>query len=85
VLSNSVQRGVTQPFILAMQLITLATEHAHHVALHIDARRIEGMFVALFASFVGMKAVRPLINRRFAWVLNSVLMVSGALMIASAS
>jgi hypothetical protein len=81
---KSVQRGVTQPFILAMQLTTLAAMHAQHVTLHLDALRIEGMFVALFAAFVGMKIFRSLSNRQFAWVLNSLLMVSGALMVARA-
>jgi uncharacterized membrane protein YfcA len=82
---KSVQRGVTQPFILTMQLITLAAMHAQHVALHLDALRIEGMFVALFAAFLGMKVFRSLSNRQFAWLLNSLLMISGALMIARAS
>ncbi|HEY1431018.1 MAG TPA: sulfite exporter TauE/SafE family protein [Stellaceae bacterium] len=81
---KSVQRAVTQPFILAMQLITLVTMQAQHLAVHIDAMRIEGMFVALFAAFIGMRVFRSLSNRQFAWVLNGLLMVSGALMIACA-
>ena len=82
---KSVQRGVTQPFILAMQLITLAAMHMQHVAVHLDSLRIEGMAVALFASFLGMKLFRSLSNRQFAWLLNSLLMVSGALLIVRAS
>ncbi len=81
---KSVQRGVTQPFILAMQLITLAAMHAQHVDLHLDALRLEGMFVALFAAFLGMKAFRSLSNRQFACLLNGLLMISGALMITRA-
>jgi uncharacterized protein len=81
---KSVQRGVTQPFILAMQLITLGTMHAQHLSVHIDSVRIEGMLAALFAAFVGMRVFRSLSNRQFAWVLNSLLMVSGALMILRA-
>jgi uncharacterized membrane protein YfcA len=81
---KSVQRGVTQPFILAMQLITLVAMHAQHVTLHVDSLRIEGMLVALFAAFLGMKLFRSLSNRQFAWVLNGLLMVSGVLMIARA-
>jgi len=82
---KSVQRGVTQPFILAMQVITLAAMHAQHVTLHLDALRIQAMAVALFAAFLGMKVFRSLSNRQFAWVLNGLLMVSGALMIGHAS
>jgi uncharacterized membrane protein YfcA len=82
---KSVQRAVTQPFILAMQLITLAAMHAQHVALHFDPLRVESMFVALFAAFLGMKLFRSLSNRQFTWVLNTLLMVSGALMIVRAS
>jgi uncharacterized membrane protein YfcA len=82
---KSVQRGVTQPFILTMQLITLAAMHAQRVAPQLDAIRVEGMLVALFAAFLGMKVFRSLSNRQFAWALNSLLMVSGALMIARAS
>ncbi len=81
---KSVQRAVTQPFILAMQLMTLGTMHAQHLAVQIDSVRIEGMLAALFAAFVGMKVFRSLSNRQFAWVLNSLLMVSGALMILRA-
>lgn len=82
---KSVQRAVTQPFILAMQLITLGTMHAQHLAVHIDSVRIEGMLAALFAAFVGMRVFRSLSNRQFAWLLNSLLMVSGALMILRAT
>ena len=82
---KSVQRGVTQPYILAMQLIALVTMHAQHVDLHLDSLRIEGMFVALFAAFLGMKVFSALTNRQFAWVLNSLLMASGVLMMARAS
>lgn len=82
---KSVQRAVTQPFILAIQLITLAAMHAQSVPVHLDALRIEGMVVALFAAFLGMKVFRSLSNRQFSWVLNSLLIVSGALMIARAS
>ena len=82
---KSVQRGVTQPYILAMQLIALVTLHAQHVDVHIDPLRIEGMLVALFAAFLGMKVFGSLSNRQFAWVLNSLLMVSGVLMMARAS
>jgi uncharacterized protein len=78
---KSVQRGVTQPFILAMQLLTLGTMQAQHLSVHIDSVRIEGMLAALFAAFLGMRVFRSLSNRQFAWVLNSLLMVSGALMI----
>jgi uncharacterized membrane protein YfcA len=78
---KSVQRAVTQPFILAMQLMTLGTMHAQHLAVHIDSIRIEGMLAALFAAFVGMRVFRSLSNRQFAWLLNGLLMVSGALMI----
>jgi uncharacterized membrane protein YfcA len=78
---KSVQRGVTQPFILAMQLLTLGTMQAQHPSVHIDSVRIEGMLAALFAAFLGMRVFRSLSNRQFAWVLNSLLMVSGALMI----
>jgi uncharacterized membrane protein YfcA len=81
---KSVQRGVTQPFILAMQMVTLVAMRAQHVAVHIDSLRIEGMLVALFAAFLGMKVFRSLTNRQFAWVLNSLLMVSGASMIVRA-
>jgi uncharacterized membrane protein YfcA len=81
---KSVQRAVTQPFILAMQLITLGTMHAQHFAVHIDSVRIEGMLAALFAAFVGMRVFRSLSNRQFALLLNSLLMVSGALMILRA-
>jgi len=82
---KSVQRGVTQPFILAMQLITLGTMQAQHLAVHIDSIRIEGMLAALFAAFVGMRVFRSLSNRQFAWLLNGLLMVSGALMILHAA
>jgi uncharacterized protein len=82
---KSVQRAVTQPFILAMQLITLVTMHAQHFAVHIDPVRIEGMLAALFAAFVGMRVFRSLSNRHFALLLNGLLMVSGALMILRAS
>jgi len=81
---KSVQRAVTQPFILAMQLITLGTMHAQHLAVHIDSLRIEGMLAALFAAFVGMRVFRSLSNRQFARVLNCLLMVSGALMVVRA-
>jgi uncharacterized membrane protein YfcA len=81
---KSVQRGVTQPFVLAMQLITLAAMQAEHVDVHLDSLRIEGMLVALFAAFLGMKVFRSLSNRQFACVLNSLLMVSGVLMILRA-
>jgi hypothetical protein len=82
---KSVQRAVTQPFILAMQLITLVTMHAQHLALHLDPIQVEGMLAALFAAFIGMRVFRSLSNRQFTWVLNSLLMVSGALMILHAS
>ena len=82
---KSAQRAVTQPFILAMQLITLGTMHAQHLTLHIDAMRVEGMLAALFAAFVGMRVFRALTNRQFAWVLNGLLMVSGTLMILRAA
>jgi len=82
---KSVQRGVTQPYILAMQLMTLATMRAQHVAVHIGSLQIEGMLVALFAAFLGMKLFRSLSNRQFAWMLNSLLMVSGVLMIVRTS
>jgi uncharacterized membrane protein YfcA len=82
---KSVQRGVTQPFILAMQLITLASMQAQHVTLHFDPLRVEVMFVALFAAFLGMKLFRSLSNRQFTRLLNGLLMVSGALMIVRAS
>ncbi|HEY2558762.1 MAG TPA: sulfite exporter TauE/SafE family protein [Caldimonas sp.] len=81
---KSVQRAVTQPFILAMQLVTLVAMHAQHVALHLDPLRIEGMLVALFAAFLGMKMFRALSSRQFAYVLNGLLMVSGVLMILHA-
>lgn len=81
---KSVQRAVTQPYILAMQLITLVAMHAQHVAAHIDPVRIEGMAVALFAAFLGMRVFRALSNRQFAWVLNGLLIVSGALMVLRA-
>jgi hypothetical protein len=81
---KSVQRGVTQPFILAMQLITLGTLHAQHLAVHIDSIRIEAMLAALFAAFVGIRVFGSLSNRQFAWVLNGLLMVSGVLMILRA-
>ena len=81
---KSVQRGVTQPFILVMQLITIAAMHAQHVAVHLDALRIQAMCMALFAAFLGMKVFRSLSNRQFACVLNSLLMVSGVLMILRA-
>jgi hypothetical protein len=65
---GSVQRGFTQPFTLAMQLITLAAMHAQHVAVHTDSLRIEGMLVALFATFLGMKLFRSPSHRQFTWV-----------------
>ena len=78
---KSVQRGVTQPFILAMQLMTLATMHAQHLAVRIDPILIEGMLASLFAAFVGMRVFRSLSDRQFAWALNGLLMLSGVLMI----
>lgn len=82
---KSVQRGVTQPYVLAMQVVALVAMHAQHVAVHLDAVRIEGIFVALFAAFVGMKVFRSLTNRQFGWMLNSLLMVSGVLMMVRAA
>jgi len=82
---KSVQRGVTQPFILAMQLITIAAMRAQHVALHLDSLRIESVLVAMFAAFLGMKLLRSLSHRQFTWLLNGLLIVSGALMIARAA
>jgi uncharacterized membrane protein YfcA len=82
---KSVQRAVTQPFILAMQLITLATMQAQHLSVHIDSIRIEGMLAALFAAFVGMRVFHSLSNRQFALLLNGLLMASGALMILHAA
>lgn len=81
---KSVQRAVTQPYILAMQLITLAAMHAQHLTVHMDALRIEAMCVVLFAALIGMKVFRSLSNRQFALVLNSLLIISGALMILRA-
>ena len=81
---KSAQRGVTQPFILAMQLITLGTMHASHLTVHVDSLRIEGMLAVLFAAFIGMRVFRSLSNRQFSWVLNTLLLVSGALMILRA-
>ena len=78
---KAVQRAVTQPFILSMQLITLVTMHAQHLAVHLDPVRIEGMLAALFAASIGMRVFRSLSNRQFTWVLNVLLMSSGALMI----
>ncbi len=74
------QRAVTQPFILAMQLIALVAMHARHVAVHTGPIGIQAMFVALFAAFRGMRMFRSLSNRQFAFVLNGVPLVSGALM-----
>jgi uncharacterized membrane protein YfcA len=82
---KSVQRAVTQPFILAMQLIALVAMHAQHVAVHMDPIRIQAMFVVLFAAFLGMRIFRSLTNRQFASVLNGLLLVSGVLMIVRAS
>ncbi len=82
---KSVQRAVTQPFILAMQLIALVAMHAQHVAVHLDPVRIQAMFAALFAAFLGMRMFRSLSNRQFALVLNGLLLVSGALMILRAA
>jgi hypothetical protein len=81
---KSDQRAVTQPFILAMQLLTLVTMHAQHLAVHLDSVRTEAMLAALFAAFIGMRVFRSLSNRQFTWVLNTLLMVSGALMILRA-
>ena len=83
--NKSVQRAVTQPFILAMQLLTLASMHAQHLAVQIDSIRIEGMLAALFAAFVGVRVFRSLSNRQFGRLLNGLLMVSGALMVLRAS
>jgi hypothetical protein len=82
---KSVQRAVTQPFILAMQLITLVTMHAQHLAVQLDPIQVEGMLAALFAAFIGMRVFRSLSNRQFTWLLNTLLIVSGALMILHAS
>ena len=59
--------------------------HAQHLAVHIEAVRIEGMLAALFAAFVGMRLFRSLSNRQFGLLLNGLLMVSGALMILHAA
>lgn len=82
---KSVQRAVTQPFILAMQLVTLYTMHAEHLAVHLDQMRVEGMLAALFAAFIGMRVFRSLSNRQFARLLNGLLIVSGALMVLRAA
>jgi len=42
------------------------------------------MLAALFAAYIGMKVFRSLSNRQFACVLDSLLMVTGALMILRA-
>jgi uncharacterized membrane protein YfcA len=67
-----------------MQLLTLVTMHAQHLAVHLDSVRTEAMLAALFAAFIGMRVFRSLSNRQFTWVLNTLLMVSGALMILRA-
>ena len=78
------QRAVTQPFILAMQFMTLFAMRAQHLAVHLDPMRAEAMLAALFAAFIGMAVFRSVNNRQFTQVLNALLMVSGALMVPRA-
>jgi uncharacterized membrane protein YfcA len=79
---KTLQRGVTQPYILVMQLITLVAMRAAHVAVHLDAAWIGYVAAVLFAAHVGMAVFRSLGNRQFACLVNALLMVSGAVMIA---
>lgn len=78
---KSAQRAVTQPYILAMQLLTLFAMHAQHSAVRVDETRMQNMVAALFAAYVGVAVFRSLSNRQFARVVNGLLMVSGALMV----
>ena len=71
------QRGVYQPFIMVMQLATLATIHfesSHAVPLS----GLPYMPVALLGTLAGLMLFNRLSDRQFAGVLNSLLIVSGA-------
>jgi uncharacterized membrane protein YfcA len=78
---KTVQRGVTQPYILFMQLMTLLAMRATHIEVGFDAAAFGYVVAVLFAAHVGIAVFRSLGNRQFAWLVNALLMVSGAVMV----
>jgi len=80
---KTVQRGVTQPYILLMQLVALVTMRAMHVAAPVDGVSIEWVIAAVFAAHIGMAVFRSLGNKQFALLINVLLIVSGAVMVLS--
>jgi uncharacterized membrane protein YfcA len=82
--NKEAQRGVVQPYILLMQLVTLLAMRTTHVASHFDAASIEYLVAAVFAAHLGVAVFRTLGNTQFAWLVNALLMVSGSAMVLRA-
>ena len=79
---KSTQRAVYQPYILIMQLVTLACMQAQRVQMQVGYASLAYMAAALFAAHLGLGVFRTLSNRQFGHVVNGLLMVSGVLLIA---
>ena len=76
------QREVVQPYILVIQLWTLTVMHAEDQPVRFGVTPVTYMLAALSAACLGMAAFRSLSNRQSATVINLLLLVSGALMVA---
>jgi uncharacterized protein len=81
---KTAQRGVTQPYIFLMQVVTVFVMHATHVAVHFEPASIGYLLAAVFAAHIGVSVFRRLGNRQFTWLVNGMLMVSGAVMVLRA-
>jgi uncharacterized protein len=75
------QRGVYQPFILAMQPVTLITIHLMRPASSVQGQLDWKMFAfvpaALLGAWFGLRIFKRLSDRQFEFVVNALLIASG--------
>ena len=79
--SKARQRGLTQPFILIMQLLTLTALYAlgssTAPAVSVDPSAWAYLPSALAGTWIGLSVFRRLSDRQFATAINTLLIVSG--------
>ncbi|MFN0299872.1 MAG: TSUP family transporter [Burkholderiales bacterium] len=81
-LSKTFQRGICQPYILTMQLATVAWMQRGFDFSGIERQLILAMPVALLAATLGVGVFRKLSNAAFSRVVNVLLMAAGIVLIA---
>jgi uncharacterized membrane protein YfcA len=79
---KSAQRAVYQPYILVMQLLTIACMHEDSPHAPVGHAGMTYLAATLFAAHLGLGVFRALNNQQFGYMVSTLLMASGVLLIA---